>query len=65
MEMILPEKYDPAFYHFMMTSVTKIIDLAREKNVLALVHGAFNKKRVNTYRCILILMLLNQNYYGV
>ncbi len=44
MEMILPEKYDPAFYHFMMTSVTKIIDLAREKNVLALVHGAFNKE---------------------
>lgn len=44
MEMILPEKYDPEFYHFMMTSITKIIDLAREKNILALVHGAFNKE---------------------
>lgn len=44
MEMILPEKYNPNFYRFMIESIENMVALARDKNILALVHGAFNKE---------------------
>ncbi|KRN28379.1 hypothetical protein IV38_GL001379 [Lactobacillus selangorensis] len=49
LEMITAENQEPEVYRFLIDSSEKLIDLAREKDIQVLLHGAYSQKRAQHY----------------